>query len=94
MPSSIIEERSCIGDYKGNTVVGKWHQGVLVTLEDRVTRETKIKALHNRKVKAVKQACISMIDDDRPKIITFDNGRESAVRETMANSLNTEIYFS
>ena len=30
-------------------VVGKSHQGVVVTLVDRTTREVKIKALANRK---------------------------------------------
>ncbi|MCG3873501.1 hypothetical protein [Psychrobacter sp. Ps7] len=46
---SIIETRSRMGDYEGDTVVGHGHQGVLVTLVDRTTRETKIKALPNRK---------------------------------------------
>ncbi|WP_350643394.1 IS30 family transposase, partial [Psychrobacter sp. HY3-MNA-CIBAN-0198] len=53
---SIIEARSRMGDYEGDTVVGRGHQGVLVTLVDRTTRETKIKALPNRKAVAVTQA--------------------------------------
>lgn len=91
---NIIEARSRMGDYEGDTVVGKGHQGVLVTLVDRVTRETKIKALPNRNAQAVTQACISMIKEDRPKSITFDNGKEFADHATMATSLNTNIYFA
>lgn len=91
---SIIEERSRIGDYEGDTVVGKGHQGVLVTLVDRVTRETRIKALQNRKAKAVTQACLSMLKDEMPKSITFDNGKEFADHATMATGLDTDIYFA
>ena len=87
---SIIEDRTRLGDYEGDIVVGKGHQGVLVTLVDRVTRETKIKALPNRKAKA----CVSMLKGDRPKSISFDNGKEFADHATMATRLNTDIYFA
>ncbi len=91
---AIIEERSRMGDYEGDTVVGKAHCGVLVTLVDRTTRETKIKALPNRKAKLVSQTCIAMLTDDRPKSITFDNGKEFADHETIADTLDTQVYFA
>ncbi|WP_025651598.1 MULTISPECIES: IS30 family transposase, partial [unclassified Psychrobacter] len=91
---SIIEARSRMGDYEGDTVVGRGHQGVLVTLVDRTTRETKIKALPNRKAVAVTQACIGMLKGEQALSITFDNGKEFADHETMATALKADIYFA
>lgn len=86
--------RERIGDYEGDTVIGKGHKGVLVTLVDRKTRETKIHALPDRKAVSVSQACIAMLSDESPLSITFDNGKEFARHEVIAKGLNTEIYFA
>ncbi len=60
-----------IGDFECDTVIGKGHKGVLVTLVDRATREIKIKALPNRKAEHVTQACISMLKEENTKSITL-----------------------
>ncbi len=91
---AVIKERSRIGDYEGDTVVGKGHKGVVVTLVDRTTRETKIKALPNRKADKVANACIEMLRDENAYSITFDNGKEFAQHEIMACELNLDIYFA
>lgn len=61
---------------------------------DRKTRETKIHALPNRKAERVTQACINKLRTERPLSITFDNGKEFADHETIAEVLNTEVYFA
>ena len=66
----------------------------LVTLVDRVTRETKIKALPNRQAIRVKNACIELLKDERLASITFDNGKEFALYREIEKSLNTKIYFA
>ncbi len=71
---NIIEQRQRLGDYEGDTVVGKRHQGVLVTLADRTTREVKIKALPNRKAILVAQTCIDLLKDEQVQSIAFDKG--------------------
>jgi IS30 family transposase len=86
--------RERLGDYEGDTVIGKNHKGVLVTLVDRTTRETKIKALTNRKACRVAQACIDKLRTEHPLSITFDNGKEFAEHETIAEALKTDIYFA
>lgn len=91
---SIIEERRRMGDYEGDTVVGKGQKGVLVTLVDRTTRETKIKALPNRKAQIVAQTCIELLKTEKALSITFDNGKEFAYHETIAAQLNADIYFA
>lgn len=91
---AIIEQRTRIGDYEGDTVVGKGHQGVLVTLVDRTTRETKIKALPNRKAQLVADTCIGLLQGEHALSITFDNGKEFAKHDLIAETLNTDIYFA
>jgi IS30 family transposase len=54
------DNRERLGDYEGDTIIGKAHKGVLVTLVNRKTRETKIRSLPNRKAERVTQACIAM----------------------------------
>lgn len=88
------DNRERLGDYEGDTVIGKAHKGVLVTLVDRKTRETKIRALSNRKAERVTQACITMLKGERPLSITFDNGKEFAGHKKIAKALNTDIYFA
>ena len=85
------DNRERLGDYEGDTVIGKDHKGVLVTLVDRKTRETKIQALSNRKARAVAQACIDKLRTEKPLTITFDNGKEFAEHETIAEVLKIEI---
>ncbi|UJF25372.1 IS30 family transposase [Suttonella sp. R2A3] len=89
----IIEECTRIGDYEGGTVVGKGHQGVLLTLVDRTTRETKIKALSNRKAQLVADTCIDMLKGEQTLSTTFDNSKEFAKHDIIADTLDTDIYF-
>ncbi len=88
------DNRERLGDFEGDTVIGKGHRGVLVTLVDRATRETKIKALPNRKAAHVTRACIGMLRDENTQSITFDNGKEFAEHQAIASALNTEIFFA
>jgi len=97
-----IDERSIhannrerIGDIEGDAVIGKNHKGILVTLVDRLTREVKIKALPNRKANLVTKACIDQLKNEQSlETITFDNGKEFALHEEIANALDVNIYFA
>lgn len=91
---TVADNRQRLGDYEGDTVVGKGHKGVLVTLVDRTTRETKIRALPNRKANKVAQACIEMLRLEKPQSITFDNGKEFAQHREIAATLKADIYFA
>lgn len=88
------DNRERLGDYEGDTMIGKNHKGVLVTLVDRKSREIKIQALSNRKAHRVTKACINKLYGENTLSITFDNGKEFADHETIAETLKTEIYFA
>lgn len=90
----IIDKRQRLGDYEGDTVIGHGHKGVLVTLVDRTTRETKIKALPNRKADVVANACTQLLQNEQTLSITFDNGKEFALHESIADKLGADIFFA
>lgn len=91
---AIIELRTRIGDFEGDTVVGKNHKGVLLTFVDRTTRFTKLCALPNRKAACIAQASIHLLHTLPVYSITFDNGKEFTHHAAIADGLNTTVYFA
>ena len=91
---AIIEERSRLGDFEGDTIVGKAHKGVLLTFVDRATRLTKMRSLPNRKSNLISEHSIDLLKDIEIKSITFDNGKEFSNHQHIAEKLQTSIYFA
>jgi IS30 family transposase len=93
---AIVDARRRIGDWEGDTVIGKGHRGALVTLVERKSLYTVIRAVLRKTAKAVRNAVRQglTIYKDRVLTITYDNGREFADHEGMAIDLETRIYFA
>jgi IS30 family transposase len=93
---AIVDARSRIGDWEGDTIVGKGHQGVLVTLVERKSRYALARQLHSRHSAGVTEAVIALLrpHKDLCKTITFDNGKEFAQHEFIADSLGADVYFA
>ena len=77
----IVAERSRIGDWEIDTVVGKEHQGALVTLVERKSRLTLIRRVDRATAEDVAEAVAEMTRGYRPRMLTItsDNGREFAL---------------
>ena len=93
---AIVEARARIGDWEGDTIVGRGHSGVLVSLVDRMSRYTLARELPNREAAPVSAAIIEML---RPHMkqchtITFDNGKEFADHVFFGGCLGADIYFA
>ena len=91
---TIVDERSRFGDFEGDTVVGHKHKGVLLTFADRMTRLTIIRPHINRKSDLIAQSSINALKDYEVHTITYDNGKEFAKHQLVAEALNTDIYFA
>ncbi len=93
---SVVDKRSRIGDWEGDTVIGKAHQGVLVTLVERKSRYTLATALASRHSDGVTQAVIELLRPHKSqcKTLTFDNGKEFAEHEFIAQCLQAKVYFA
>jgi len=92
----IVDEKSRIGDWEGDTIIGKSHKGALLTLVERKTLYTVIVPLKGKNAEQLKQAVIEVLTPMKERVltVTFDNGKEFAEHEQMAKALEADIYFA
>jgi IS30 family transposase len=93
---AIVADKTRIGDWEIDTVIGKNHQGALVTIVDRVSKFTLIKIVASKHAEIVTAATISLLKpyQDKALTITADNGKEFAGHEKMKEELNADVYFA
>jgi transposase, IS30 family len=93
---AVVERKIRIGDWEGDTVVGKNHQGALVTLVDRKSKLTLIGKVARHTAEAVEQSIIGLMEwlPSRHYTLTVDNGKEFANHETFAATLQIKVYFA
>lgn len=92
----IVEQRVRIGDWEGDTVIGKNHQGVLVTLAERKSRYVLAGQVRSKHADGVTAKVNSLLRPHKHKChtVTFDNGKEFAEHETIAAELKADIFFA
>ena len=92
----IVSEKSRIGDWEGDTVIGKNHKGALVTLVERKTKFTLVAYVANKTAENVTKAMIALLAPHIEKVhtITVDNGKEFAYHEQVTQKLNSQVYFA
>jgi len=93
---SIVDKKSRIGDWEGDTIMGKGHKSALLTLVERKTLYTVIVKVNGKQAISLAE---KMIDNMIPyknklKTVTFDNGLEFSAHQLIARELNTLIYFA
>jgi transposase, IS30 family len=91
---TIVETRTRVGDWEGDTIVGKNHQGALVSLVDRTSRFTRLAKVSRSTAEQVKTAITVALRQDPVKTLTFDNGKEFAQHTEIATALNADTYFA
>lgn len=90
----VVTERSRLGDWEADTIIGKGKKGAIVTLVDRKSRYLRMGLVSKRTKKAVKEMIISLLADFPVHTITCDNGKEFAGHEDIAKALGASIYFA
>ena len=89
-----VEDRSRLGDWEADTIVGKGRKGAIVTLVDRKSRYLRMGLVARRTKEAVADKIISLLADLPIHTITCDNGKEFADHERFAKALGAEVYFA
>ena len=90
----IVDEKTRIGDWEADTVIGKGHQGVLVTLAERCSKRTLIAPVPNKRANVVRDAIITLLKSETVHTITFDNGKEFAYHAEIKEALSSDNYFA
>ena len=92
----IVEKRERIGDWEGDTIIGAGRQGAIVTLVERKSRFTLLKQVANRTAAVVENAILDLLEpyQDATLTITFDNGKEFANHQSIAQKLQSDVYFA
>ena len=93
---SIVDDKSRIGDWEIDTVIGKGHSGALVTIVERKTNFTVSAQVNSKSAADVTQATISLLRPFRDVVytITADNGKEFAYHEKISEELGADVYFA
>jgi IS30 family transposase len=93
---AIVETKSRIGDWEGDTIIGKGHKGAVVTLVDRNSKFTLMKQVDNKTEENVTAAILALLKPYQSLVhtITFDNGKEFSNHKKIAKELNTDVYFA
>lgn len=92
----VVEDKSRIGDWEIDTVIGKGHSGALVTVVERVTNFTVSAQVDSKSAEAVTKATIRLLKPYKDIVlsITADNGKEFAYHEKISEALSTDFYFA
>ena len=94
---SVVDDRNRLGDWEGDTVVGKGRSGHVLTNVERASRYTVTRRLDRALADSVDEALYSAMrrmDPDKRRTQTFDNGREFARHESIARRLGFDVYFA
>ena len=93
---AVVAERSRVGDWEMDTVIGSLGGSVLVTMVERKSRYTLIALVDSKESAAVTAGMLRSLRPCRDKVetMTFDNGKEFARHAHLAEQLEAKAYFA
>ena len=96
MRDTIVEEKTRIGDFEADTIIGKNHKEAIVTLVDRHSKFTLMQKVASKEAYDVKKAILNLLEPIRQivKTITSDNGKEFAYFYEIEKKLHCQFYFA
>jgi len=89
--------RQRLGDWEGDTVVGKGRKGFLLTCVDRTSRyliARKVDSCASEPVTQRLEQTLGRLPDSKRLTLTLDNGREFARPIELAHRLDLEVFFT
>jgi len=92
----VVDQKSRIGDWEIDTIVGKNHKQVIVTIVERKSKFTAMKKVENKTAELVAAASIELLLPYKEWVftITADRGKEFAYHKQVAKALECGYYFA
>lgn len=93
---AIVDCKSRLGDWEGDTIIGKGHQSALLSLVERKSLYTILVKLSGRNASDLADKLIAATESLKDSLLTLtlDNGKEFAAHERIAESLALKVYFA
>lgn len=93
---AIVEEKSRIGDWEIDTIIGSKHRGVIVSMVDRHSKLTLLAKASHKTAQEVQEALTRRLSEiaDCVLTITADNGREFTNHQEITKKLGATVYFA
>lgn len=93
---TIVEEKSRLGDWEIDTIVGKEHKGAVVSMVERHSKLTLLAPVSRKTAQEVEEALTSKLGEvaDCVLTITSDNGKEFMNHEAVTAKLGATVYFA
>lgn len=93
---ALVAERSRIGDWEVDTIIGKDHRQAIVSLTERKSRFGLLGKVSRRSAELVHRKVVELLHpvQDKAKTVTGDNGKEFAQHKDIAAALDLDYYFA
>ena len=93
---TIVDDKTRIGDWEADTVIGKGHKGAIVTLAERRSRLYLAMPIVRKTAELTHAAITTLLAAFKQHVhtITYDNGREFARHSKIAIDLECDGYFA
>lgn len=92
---AIVETKSRVGDWEGDTIIGAKHQGAILSYVDRKSKFTVLSKLHLKTAKNVAAATVKRFSKlGHIHTITYDNGKEFSHHELISKKTGASCYFA
>lgn len=92
----IVDEKSRIGDWEGDTIAGANHQSAILSHVERHSKYTRLHKLIAATANNTTAATVQDLRAHKDKVITitYDNGKEFAGHQRVAEILNATVFFA
>jgi IS30 family transposase len=91
---AIVERRTRLGDWEGDTLLGTTESLGVLSLCERRSRYTLLAKLAPRTATQVKDKLCGLLKAYPVRTLTFDNGTEFSAHQTIAEQLSARVYFA
>lgn len=93
---SVVDNKTRIGDFELDTVIGKGHKGAVVTIVDRKSKLLLAKPVKRKTAALVSNAIIQLLKPyvKHTHTLTPDNGKAFAYHQQIAKQLKANVYFA
>jgi IS30 family transposase len=91
-----VDLKKRVGDWEGDTIIGKNHHGAIVTMVERKTKLVRLKLIASTNAQETTKAIISSLDPLKKHVLTIttDNGKEFSGHKNVTAALDAQVYFA